>query len=722
MPEQIYDVDPELLVEFIDESQEMLNDATNLFIVLESQPDNMDAINKIFRTFHSIKGNAAFFNLLKIKTLAHRIEDLMNLVRDRKLRFCESVASVLIAGSDMVTTMLAAVQHHQPELSDAQLFDALIAQISEIVGHAKDTDAYSVCKRMLDEVRQAKATADIDPLTVQAMLVEFEQTLASVMSRFDTDGRNQTQQVNQDQPPSCPQLDFITKTVGEQREGVLDESVSRQILEALTELNDLVDARSKPLVEQALVSYQTLVPIEGFTPLLGDLILKKLRDIKFTQDDETKPRAATPTDVQHDSEPDTRPEERKKADQTAAAGKTMRIAESAIDTFLNYVGEMVVVAEMYDHLHNRLSEEIGGSKTIADLKKNNESFAAFLDNLQDCIFLLRKVPVKTLVQRAHRIVRDVAMAQNKQIEVAVTGDDVIIDKSLIETLESPFVHILRNAADHGIEPPGERKQAGKNPEGSIRIDVTETEEDIFVSIVDDGAGIDKQAVIDKAVAKGLVSPDDAARLTDQQIFGFLFAPGFSTARTVTDVSGRGVGMDVVKQNLDSINGKITVTSEPGNGSTFVLQFPKSVSLKKIMQGFIVAVDSRRYVLPMSVVVEFFVITGDAIRTMPDRGTCIMHNDAVYPFVHLGNILSDNSSAHHCQNGYRGVGVIVETAIQNVVVCVDEVIGTQKVVVKEIDQWAAAQGLISGATILRDEQVAVVIDTDGIFAGDKVPTF
>ncbi|HNX90697.1 MAG TPA: ATP-binding protein, partial [Candidatus Omnitrophota bacterium] len=494
MSENVFGVDQELLNEFVDESCEILSSTANLFVVLESDPTNKEAIDNVFRAVHTIKGSAAFFNLLKVKSLAHIMEDMMDLVREGVAGFNSTMASLLIQGTDMLKGMMECARKGQCELEDLEAYNVLLKDITEQVVSIRRKDSGTVWKKIEKDIR-------------------------SFRDKFVTDDH--------------ALMDIFRR---------LEINIS-----AISPFNAIGSATDVQK-EQGGVSGSDTVKQDG----------------KITEKKTGSPLEEIP-----------------------AAGRTMRVSEAAIDNFLEFIGELVMVEETYDHLEKRLKEEFGlTSKVVMNLKKNNESFRTLSYSLQKSLLEVRKVSLKVLTQKAPRIVRDIAKDRNKDIKLEVRGDDKLIDKSLAEALDGPFTHILRNSADHGIESIDERQKKGKPAQGKVVIDISEDEEDMLISIQDDGAGIDVEAVKEKAISSGIVTAEDVAKMKPQDVYQLLFLPGFSTAKTVTDISGRGVGMDVVKRNIESIGGKVITESEIGAGSKFTLKFPKSVAVK-IMQGLIV---------------------------------------------------------------------------------------------------------------------------------------
>ena len=394
--------------------------------------------------------------------------------------------------------------------------------------------------------------------------------------------------------------------------------------------------------------------------------------------------------------------------------KTLRVTEESVDCFLDYVGELIVVAEMYNHLQKAVSGCELGTSLATDFKRVNETFDTLSASLQRSIMEIRKVPVRTLLQKAPRMVRDIATAKGKQIQVTLVGEDIQIDKRLIETLDGPLTHMVRNAADHGIEPPAEREAAGKAPQGTVTIAVVETDDHVTLSISDDGRGLDLDAIRAKAVTMGLIEPDQA--LDQEDLINLLFASGVSTAQEVTEVSGRGVGMDVVKRSIDAAHGKMSIETEEGKGTTFSIQLAKSVSTQ-IIDGFLLGVGDSVYVTPMEQVLEVFYPEVGSVTSVAGKGTCVLRHGELLNVIDLRQILKEQGPSDQAE---EGAGIMVSTHIgkRKTAIHVDEVLSVQKVVVKELRGLELPGDLYAGAAVMGDGTVAMILDLNALAVSEK----
>ncbi len=696
-----YGVDPELVMEFVDESQEMLSEVANMFITLESDPSNKEAIDKIFRTVHTIKGNSAFFNLMKVKSLAHIMEDLMNLVREGSMKFSEAISGVLIRGIDFLKDMLENVRAGKPELEDDSEYNVLIDEITGHVEGGKKKDPVAIWKQIKKDLQQFKENLVLDDSSLKGIWERILQNLDLVSPIPDSASGEVSSPADSGEGMSSSKAKDIIETLKDILSAdfgeTLDEESSKKIFSALEELKKQATEETVSFVDEAIDAYNKTVPSEGFTSFLAEVILSKINNVKIKEKlpkEQEGPKSAAVKDK----------------DSSVRAKKTMRVYESSIDRFLDFVGELVVVGEMYDHIQKRFAEKLGLNKDVINLKKNNETFNDLSTALQKSVLDIRRVPIKTLVQRAPRIVHDVAVAKKKKIKVHIIGEETLIDKSLLESLEGPFVHMVRNAADHGIESPEERKAKGKPEEGNITIEITENETSLFISIKDDGGGINRDVVIEKAISKGLLTKERAVTLSEQEVYHLLFAPGFSTAKEITDISGRGVGMDVVKKNVDAMGGQIHISSVVDEGSTFTIEAPKAVAVR-IMAGFLVSSCDNRFVLPMSGVGESFMVNSDEITTTIEEGECLLHHKKVFPVIRLDRLLELKRDETDKRTEY--VGVIITAGQRDFVLLVDDVLGTQQVVIKDIEGLGTRSDLISGGAILGDERVAIVLNLENV---------
>lgn len=393
---------------------------------------------------------------------------------------------------------------------------------------------------------------------------------------------------------------------------------------------------------------------------------------------------------------------------TGEAGKTMRVAEASIDTFLHYVGELVVVGDLFDHLARRLMALPGAGPLARDVRRANETFAGLSNQLQRSIMAIRRVSVRPLLQKAPRLVRDVAAAKGKDIAVQLVGEAVEVDKAVIDLLDAPLTHLVRNAADHGIETPDQRMAAGKPPRGTVTISAIEGESTLTITVEDDGAGLNLDAIRRKGEQIGAIQPGQ--NLSQDDIVSLIFASGLSTADKVTDISGRGVGMDVVKRAVEDAGGAITVSTERGRGSRFAVRLPKGVSTQ-IISGYLVRVGGHTFVLPLDRVRETFKALPDDVAEVAGSRRLIRRHDQLIPLVALPAVFGGGAALIP----ERGCPVVtVQASRRPLALAVDGVVGVQKVVVRPLQGLSDPGLLFSGGALLGDGTVALIIDFDHLY--------
>ncbi len=688
--------DPELLASFLDETQESLGTLDSLFIQLEANPGDTQTVEAIFRPVHSLKGNSAFFGFMQAKRLAHVMESVLDAVRKGRRACTHDSIDLLLQGLDELRGMFGRIRSGGAEVAEAGTLDALVARLE---AHLSTGAAPG----------QGDVVRDLDLITaaVPAGCGEALSALARMRARFAVVGERQDL--------GTP-IEAIQALLGGFTAGTLDEERSRRVK---TELQRVATAAATPagstLAAELLDGYDTFVTAMGFDILLKQYIEERLPRVvapDFAFAPVPSPVTATTSDAKAGA---TRAAEAPKDDHAHAstAQKSMRVAESTIDTFLHYVGELLVVGDMFGHLHARTKAVKGAHGLARDLRRANETFAELSNQLQKSIMAIRRVAIKPALAKVPRLVRDIAQTKGKDIAVEISGEHLEVDKSLMDLIDAPLTHMVRNAADHGVEMPDDRERAGKPRQGRIKVSAVETEAGMVLTIEDDGKGLDLEAIRRKAESLGLVAP--GAALAEQDIVNFIFASGVSTAKEVTEISGRGVGMDVVKRAIDDAGGQVSVKTENGKGSRFQLRLPKGVTTQ-IMPGYMIRAGGRTMVLPLDRVVETFRVRREELTGMVGGTRCIQRRGGIMPVLHLAGELGLGEGDW----GARGLPLVIVTANRrHVALAVDAVLGVQKVVVRQVAGLPAGAEVFTGGALLGDGTVALVLGVDLLVAGDRV---
>lgn len=698
-------IDPILLAEFVDESLEMLSSVDGLFVELESAPTNLDLVQSIFRPVHSIKGNSAFFGCNKVKSLAHELENILDFMRKGKMAVKRDVISILLEGVDELGHMLRRARAGEEEVIDEPRFNAMVERAKSVCAEATTpVEAVAVVGKALAVLEDvyAEVVASESPWRVK-MELALNQLRTIKKAVQSVDG------ALGDAPEPAQ---AILRIVAQPFEGQLDAALARIVGDNIKNLAEIAgDDDQKAIVTELSETFDTFVATVGFDSLVREVVLEKVNALvargKWIGTAETPTVAAAPQASVSEQE---------KSIGHVDAQKTMRVSEAHIDTFLAYVGELLVLGDMFTYLQARLAGVQHSGNVAADFRRANESFATLSNNLQNSIMSIRKVPLRVLLQKVPRLVRDVTAANGKDIRVEIMGDDVEIDKSLLEVLDAPLTHMARNAADHGIESPEDREAAGKDLQGTVRVSAQESSTDIILSITDDGKGIDRDALRVKAESLGMIAP--GAPLTQDDVIALLFRSGVSTAKTITDVSGRGVGMDVVRSNVEGAGGRITVETEPGKGSTFAVHLPKSVTTQ-IINGFVVYCDSQPFVLPLDRVLETMQVGSHQIESIVGKGRCVIRHGEMLTVVSLHDALNCRRVGDETRDDETLVAVQGQRGRYAIIV--DTVLGVRKLVLKTIHGLQTCASFVTGAALMGDGTIALVLDLEDLLkAGTARP--
>jgi two-component system chemotaxis sensor kinase CheA len=579
--------DPELLKDFIEEAKEHLSNIELNMLALETNPEDRDAINEVFRPFHSIKGVAGFLNLTVIHHLSHEVENLLDEARSGKLRITDSVIDIVLNAVDILKSLMLDLQES---------------------GDSARTVSSEAVEAFLGRVRN-----------------------------FQQGGEE-----------SAPEA--RVKKVGEI---LVDRGAVKP--EAVEDALEKSKSTGKKIGE-ALISEGLAEPREVYKAL------REQRQIK----------------------------------ENAAF---VRIDTQKLDNLVDMVGELVIAQSMV--LHN---PEVQGIKSQT-LQKDSVQLRRITTELQRISMSMRMVPIKSTFQKLIRLVRDLSKKSGKDVALEMKGEETEIDRNMVEEIYEPLVHMIRNSVDHGIETPEERDRSGKNPQGVVRLSAEQKGGNIVIEISDDGRGLDADKIRAKAIERGLISSSDV--LEEDGLFELIFHPGFSTKDQVTEVSGRGVGMDVVKRCIEQLRGKMEIKSVLGKGASFVFKLPLTMA---IIDGMVVRVGSERYIVPTVAMNESLRPAKDAYLTVQGRGELIKVRNQLMPLIRLHQLF-DLKPEHH--DPWEALVLVVGENGNSYCLLADEIIGRQEVVIKSLGASMRHLLGISGGAILGDGKVALIVDVKGV---------
>ncbi len=737
----------EIIQEFVSESRDMIDQLEPAIIEL-GQNSDPETINAIFRLFHSMKGSAGFLEFDHMTRVAHAAENLLDLIRNGEIELIADHVTLLCAACDFAKEALEMVESDYND-------DAMVAPADDISEKLHDAIAVaqgggeSQAEAAPEETPEAAQPVTQpepveDPNDFPAMEITDEMRLS-----FVQEGNELLQSTEQgllawgENPENFDSIGEIFRNIhsfkgncgffgfaqieklSHQMENILDrvksgsklavENPADQLLASLDVLqkavNNISDGKDDRVenLQEHLDDLQKLI-----APLLGDYLVEEgvqKEAISHAVETQKKPVGEILVDQGSASseqvksalkKQQTTIEKTKAAAKPAARTKTpakrqdIRVELGKLDSLINLIGELVIAENMLIN-----NPDLKGLE-LENFNKAGQHMSKLVRELQEMAMTIRMIPVSGLFRRMIRLVHDISVKAGKKVDLELIGEETEMDKTVIETITDPLVHLLRNSLDHGLEPPDERLAAGKSEKGTVRLSARHEEGEVWVTIEDDGRGLNKEKILEKAISKGLIE-GDGSDMTDKQINNLIFAPGFSTAAQITDISGRGVGMDVVKKNLEKIKGKIDVASTPGQGSKITLRIPLTLA---IIDGMIVRVGTATCIVPTLAMLEAFRPEMSQITITPDGDELAKVRDNFLPIVRLHDILGKKPDSHELADG---ILIVLEYQENRFCLFIDEILGQQQTVIKGLSDFIGNVPGVSGCTILGDGGVCLILD-------------
>ena len=668
-----FDVDDDILQDFLIEASEILEELSEQLVTLEREPDDKDLLNAIFRGFHTVKGGAGFLSLTPLVDTCHRAENIFDILRTGQRQVTSELMDVILRALDTVNAMFVEIQNHEnPTPADPELLAELERYCQpETADEAQPVETGDPNDGTIDSLGEQEYQQMLDELAPEHLDMPEEDTLAQVSGSDDiTDDEFEAllDQLHGAGKHSGVPTGAVEEPAVEQPSAA-DDEIDDLEFEAL--LDQLHGAGKGPSVAAPEAAAPASVP-KAAAPV------------------SPPPAKAAPAVA--------KPAAKAPASHSSAADSSVRVDTKILDNIMNMVGELVLVRNRLLSLAaNNEDETI--SKTITNLD-------AVTGDLQGAVMKTRMQPIKKVFGRFPRVVRDIARSMNKEITLEMVGEDTDLDKNLVEALADPLVHLVRNSCDHGVEMPKVREAAGKPRAGVIRLTASQEGDHILLGIEDDGAGMDAQKLKDIAIKRGILDADGAARMSDNEAYNLIFAPGFSTKVEITDVSGRGVGMDVVKTGINSVNGSIHIDSELGKGTKLQIKVPLTLA---ILPTLMVMVGSQTFALPLTNVVEIFHLDLTRTSMVDGQRTVVVRNHAT-PLFYLQDWLLKGEQKAHQEQGHV---VIVAVGNQHIGFVVDALIGQEEVVIKPLDNLLHGTPGMAGATITSDGGIALILDLAGL---------
>lgn len=698
-----FEADEEILQDFLVEAGEILESLSEELVELENDVDNADLLNSIFRGFHTVKGGAGFLSLTELVDVCHGAENIFDLLRNGQRSVTPELMDTILSALDTVNDMFALVQNREPLVAaDADLL-AELHRLSTPDSEEKADEAPVVqvtVEPVIDNSSNESQDGSVDEMSED----EFEKLLDELHGAGSVPSANQESASDVKSDSSQTVVDSGSDEITDDEfESLLDELHGQGAFSAET-----TESSSSPIA-----SSSDEIDDDEFESLLDELHGKgnapKLVD--SPKQEESKPESTapvskptpvptpkakpTPVSAPKASKAPAKEPAKKSPQQASSQGETtVRVDTKRLDQIMNMVGELVLV-------RNRLTS-LGLTSDDEDLTKAVSNLDAVTTDLQGAVMQTRMQPIKKVFGRFPRVVRDLARSLKKDIKLVLEGEETDLDKNLVEALADPLVHLVRNSVDHGVEEPDVRESLGKPREGTVVLSASQEGDHILLTIKDDGAGMNADKLKDIAIERGVLDHDAAARMSDKEAFSLIFAPGFSTKTEISEVSGRGVGMDVVKTKITQLNGTVNIDSELGVGTVLEIKVPLTLA---ILPTLMVVVGEQTFALPLAAVNEIFHLDLSNTNSVDGQLTIIVREKAI-PLFYLDQWLVRNFVD---KSRVKGHVVIVQLGNQQVAFVVDRLIGQEEVVIKPLDRLLHGTPGMAGATITSDGGIALILD-------------
>ncbi len=650
----------EIMEDFLIEAFEMNEQLDQDLVELEHNPEDLDLLNRIFRVAHTIKGSSSFLNLNILTHLTHNMEDVLNRARKGEIKITPDIMDVVLRSIDLMKTLLVTIRDTGSDTNNGKE--------NEIEEAVKQLQA--ITSQNLEGAKETSGTKEA-PKEIKEEIKE--KTKEEVKANKTPTAENPAS----DNPLADePDLDYANMSA-EEVEAEIERLLNKR-QEADKERRAQKKQEAKPKQEEQAKPKQEVAPT------------KEPPKTETPKAPKTETKAKAKADTEENKAP------------SIGVEQTVRVDVRRLDHLMNLIGELVLGKNRLIRIYSDVEERYDGEKFLEELNQVVSSISAVTTDLQLAVMKTRMQPVGKVFNKFPRMVRDLSRELGKSIELIIEGEETELDKSIVEEIGDPLIHIIRNSCDHGIEPLEERRRLNKSETGKVQLSAYNEGNHIVIKISDDGKGLDPVMLKEKAIEKGVISERDAESMSDREAFNLIFKPGFSTAKVVSNVSGRGVGMDVVKTNIEKLNGIIEIDSEVGVGTTQKLKIPLTLA---IIQALLVGVQEEYYAIPLSSVLETVRISQDEIYTV-DGKSVLRLRDEVLSLVRLSDIFKVDAILESNSDVYV---VIIGLADQKIGVIVDYLIGQEEVVIKSLGYYLKNTRGIAGATVRGDGKITLIVD-------------
>jgi len=678
---------------FVEESRENLQNMNQALLELEKNQDDMELLDEIFRIAHTLKGMSRTMGFDHVGNLTHEMENLLQSLKEQTIHMGPKVINVLFEAFDRLESYINEIAETGSE-GDISA-DDLIEVFRQILNSNSNEEKSSPTKN-------ADTVAESEKRNGSSVTIKLEEFAKNTVHKAINEGYF-CYKVRVDLNPNC-----MLKSA---RAFIIFNTLEKdcEILKSNPPVEEIEDEKfdfsfeliiltklSEETVRQKIMNISEVEQV-----IIEKIVLDNLENVK------------APVPVEKEEEPNHQTELSKQGEHNnsedysnklkkAKLGKTVRVDIERLDALMNLVSELIIT-------RSRLADIDNFDKRHSNMNEAIEYLERITTNLHDAVMKVRMVPIERVFNRFPRMVRDLAKELGKEIVLDMSGEETEVDRTVIDEIGDPLIHLIRNSIDHGIEDPETRKKLGKPESGTVRLTSYPDGNNVVIEVEDDGRGIDIDKVKAKAVQKGLLSEEQAANLDEREAIHLLFQPGFSTADKVSDLSGRGVGLDVVKTKIESLGGVVEVKTSPGKGSIFTIRLPLTLA---IIQALLVKVGDEKYAIPLNSIKEIITIQTAAIRKVESQEV-VLYRNTTLPLLRMKKILNVPCSQEN-QEEENLIVVVVKKGDKTAGFIVDDLIGQQEIVIKSLGKFLSNIKAIAGATILGNGQVALIVDTNSLF--------
>ena len=687
---------------FLDETKEHLQNLNTQILNLEQEPDNMDTINEIFRAAHSLKGMAGTMGYKRMQTLTHDMENVFSEVRNGTIKVQPDMIDTLFKCLDALEEYLANIQQTTDEGTNDNA--DLIKILNDILNNEKGGGQTAPAPaKEAPKPQEAEKPAEGSDREIwrKIKLNDTERMLVEKAYQENLKVYGITVYVEEACVLKAARAFLVFKALEKLGEIIVSQPTAQDIEDEKFELTFsliFISGNTRDEVVAAVKSVSEIEEVFCSEFVLADSSTEEKAEEGTKKTDETATAQATKPAVAQAAKPDA-----KKAVSKPVVNRTVRVDIEKLDGLMNLVSELIIAK---NSLVSAATAVQNSGENYSSVNEQIEYLESVTTNLHESVMKVRMVPIESVVAKFPRMIRDLSKKLDKKMELYMTGEDTELDRTVVDEIGDPLMHMLRNSADHGLEPNDVRIANGKPEVGSIFLDAYQDGNNVVIEVRDDGAGINTEAVKKKAIERGTITTEQAESMSEKEIVDLLFLPSFSTAKAVTDVSGRGVGLDVVKSKIEALSGEVEVKTKLGEGSTFTVRLPLTLA---IIQALMVVIGDEKYAISLGSIQTIEDISPEDIKLVQAKE--VIHiRGTVIPIIRLNKILDIESKR---DEDSRMTVIIVKKGDKQAGLVVDELIGQQEIVIKSMGKFIKVPKIISGATILGNGEVALILDANAL---------